>query len=153
VSTGLTIKTRILDNKCIVDLEGHIDEDSDFGEILELDMECYHFNFEKVEMINSCGIREWITFLGKLKPSCKVSYLRCPQVIIEQMNMVNGFVKDGAQIESFYAPYYCENCDSEKAILVKTKDVSSKKAPKVKCEECENEMEFDGLEDQYFNFM
>ncbi len=149
----LTIKTYLKESTCMVEFEGRIDEDSVFDQVLEIKTNEYHFNFEKIEMINSCGIRNWMTFIGEIDDSAKILYQKCSQVIIEQMNMVNGFIKQGASIESFYAPYYCDPCDIEIKMLLNSDAIKNRKAPVVHCSKCQKEMEFDGIEDQYFNFI
>src|SRR5690606_24148577 len=97
-------------------------------------------------MINSCGIREWIQFLEKIPEKCTVVYNNCPQIIIEQINMVHGFFRKGAVIGSFYAPYFCESCDKEEKVHLKSEQVKSKKAPVIKCSKCGSDMEFDAIE-------
>lgn len=147
----LDISIQIMNDKALIDMAGSIDEDVDFSKLSSIKSPGFHFNFEKVSMINSCGIREWIKFMDSLGSMANIKYLNCPQIIIEQMNMVYGFVRKGVTVESFYAPYYCEKCDIEVKVLIKTKDVIGKKAPIMKHED--HEMEFDAIEEQYFNFI
>ncbi len=132
---------------------GNIDEDASFAEIEKVQEKEYVFDFDKVNMINSCGIREWIKFIEKLPKDAKIIYQKCPQIIIEQMNMVHGFIRQGASIESFYAPYYDEDSDTEHKILLKSSDIKDGKAPAVKSPESGKEMEFDAIEAQYFGFL
>lgn len=153
MSEKLLINKQITDNCVNISLEGSIDEDSNFEELLQLGQKEYHFNFDKITMINSCGIRTWISFIEKLPDDAKIVYSNCPQIVIEQMNMVHGFIRKGATIESFYAPYFCEECDLEKKVLLKVDQVQGTNAPTVMCDQCEKEMEFDDIEEQYFNFL
>jgi len=67
--------------------------------------------------INSSGIREWILYSQKLKTK-KVMLTECPKVFIDQASMVEGFVQQNFQILSFYVPYYNEEKDLEKLVLV-----------------------------------
>ena len=148
-----SIGTQIIDNKLMVDLSGCIDEDADFEKILTIKQDEYIFNFDLVTMINSCGIREWINFIEKLPTESKIEYHNCRQIIIEQINMVQGFIKKGASITSFYAPYFCNKCDAEKKIKLKTNDLNNATAPELKCDQCEDTLEFDAIEEQYFAFL
>lgn len=148
------IKTTLDDDKVVVEFIGSIDEDSVFTELTDLEkVKHYEFNFDKVEMINSCGVREWTSFVKELGEDCHIVYKNCRQIIIEQINMVHGFIPSNASIETFYAPYYCEELDKEYKILLSAKDIKDKKAPDVKCPDGEYQMEFDAIEGQYFNFI
>ena len=150
----LTINKQILQDELNVELIGAIDEDSDFNELMGLEQKLVSFNFDKVTMINSCGIREWIKFIEKISTRSNIVYKNCPQIIIEQINMVHGFFRQGATIESFYAPYYCENCGKEAKIHIKSESVKNRKAPSADCPHCGEEgIEFDAIEAQYFSFL
>lgn len=150
----LTINKQILQDELSVQLIGSIDEDADFKELLDLTQSTISFDFDKVAMINSCGIREWIKFIEKIPEQCRIIYRNCPQIIIEQINMVHGFFRQGARIESFYAPYYCDKCGKEAKIHIKSDQVKNRKAPTADCPHCGNEdIEFDAIEAQYFSFL
>jgi len=103
-------------------------------------------------MINSCGIRDWVEFQKNIDDSVQIIYQNCPQVIIEQINIIKGFIKEGGIIESFYAPYYDEKNDKEIKILITPDEVVDGKAPVKKNEDGE-ELDFDEIELQYFNFL
>jgi Zn finger protein HypA/HybF involved in hydrogenase expression len=150
----LKIDKELLDGVLTAQLAGTIDEDADFTPLQGLSQPSVIFDFHGVTMLNSCGIREWVSFIAKLPPTTRVTYRRCPQIIIEQINMVHGFFREGALIESFAAPYYCEHCDKESKVLLKTSQVQNRKAPTQTCPHCgEANMEFDALEEQYFHFL
>ena len=150
----LSINKQILQDELRVELVGAIDEDSDFKELTGLEQKLISFDFDKISMINSCGIREWIKFIEKLPAGCQIVYKNCPQIIIEQINMVHGFFREGSTIESFYAPYYCEKCGKEAKIHLRSEQVKNRKAPKIECPNCGSEdIEFDAIEAQYFSFL
>jgi hypothetical protein len=149
----LTINKQILQDELKVELTGAIDEDADFKELIGLEQKSITFDFEKVSMINSCGIREWIKFLENIPEKTHIYYNNCPQIIIEQINMVHGFFRKGASINSFYAPYYCEKCDKESKVHLKSEQVKGRKAPKMACPICAENMDFDAIEAQYFSFL
>lgn len=152
MSNKLEIANRISGEAAFISLEGIIDEDAHFDKIKNLKMAKYSFDFEKIKMINSCGIREWIKYVEELKNS-EIVYLNCPQIIIEQVNMVHGFIQKGVVVESFYAPYFCEACDDEKKVLLKSVEVVDAHAPVKKCVKCMSELDFDAIEKQYFSFL
>ncbi len=148
----LNINIQINGDTAYIELAGNINEDSDFGKIQNLILKKYNFNFDKVQQINSCGIRDWIKFLQSLGNS-HIIYENCPQIIIEQINMVHGFITENTKIISFYAPYFCDKCDCERKIKLNTKDIMANKAPGATCSVCEEDLEFDALEKQYFHFL
>ncbi len=152
MNSSLAIKIDIKPNGNEIHLSGAINEDSDFTALENLTPGLLIFNFESVTIINSCGIREWIKLLTKLKAH-QIRYINCPQIIIEQMNLVHGFLDKNTEIESFYAPYFCDSCDKEVKMKLHTSKVTQGHAPKINCPTCQNELEFDALEKQYFQFM
>lgn len=150
----LTINKQILQDELNVELIGAIDEDADFKELIGLEQRIINFDFKQVTMINSCGIREWIKFLENVSADSTIVYENCPQIIIEQINMVHGFFRKGSVIKSFYAPYFCERCGKEAKVHILTEQVKNKKAPKVDCPNCGAEnMDFDAIEAQYLSFL
>jgi thiol-disulfide isomerase/thioredoxin len=136
-----------------IKLQGTIDEDVDFSSIPTPKKPRYVFNFDGVKGINSCGIREWVRFSEKIDSSAQMIYVNCTQIIIEQINMVAGFFRAGSKVEKFYAPYFCEDCDEEKKVLIEASQVKDNEAPAVNCDGCKKPMEFDALEEQYFRFL
>ncbi|PIK13789.1 hypothetical protein [Halobacteriovorax sp. JY17] len=154
MSEGLKITTNQVEDTLVVIFSGLIDEDSNFSSLEDKIKGQVVFDFEEVSLINSCGIREWVNFLESVDKSAKLTYRNCRQIIVEQVNMVHGFIREGATIESFYAPYYCESCDKEFKIHLKVSDIVNSKAPSANCPDCAGEeLEFDAIEEQYFQFI
>lgn len=144
-------------SKLIFQFSGHIDEDAqfsglDFGSANEIKID-----LEKVSAINSCGIREWIKWIRTAPSSSKIVYSNCPKVIVDQINMVAGFLPDNAKVESFYVPYYSEDSGNEKMVLFREGNEFSGgdvKAPEeIKDEETGDTMEMDVIEAKYFKFL
>ncbi len=131
-------------------LQGQIDEDSTFEEITSSLKKKIIIDFNEVTLINSCGVREWINFLENVKDST-IIYKNCPQVVIEQINMVHGFILPNTSIESFYAPYYSEKSDDVIKVLLLSDQIIDGKAPRI--EQDDEELEFDAIEAQYFQFL
>jgi anti-anti-sigma regulatory factor len=153
MSDKLSINIKEEEGSQRIEFTGPIDEDSSFDEISNLSSSVI-FDFENVTLINSCGIREWVKFIEGLDESISFSYVNCRQIIIEQINMVKGFIREGSRVDSFYAPFYCESCDTEFKIHLKYSQIVNGKAPSLKCEKCgAPELEFDAIEAQYFQFI
>ena len=153
MSDKLKIKIENKGEEVLIQFAGPIDEDSSFEDISKLSSQKIVFDFENVSLINSCGIREWINFIEALDSGISFSYINCRQIIIEQINMVKGFIREGSRVDTFYAPYYCETCDDEYKIHLNHNDIVDSKAPKVSCPKCSKEdIEFDAIEEQFFQF-
>ncbi len=150
---GLKIAKTVEGETTLIHFTGNINEDADFSSVKAINTPKVILDFEKITAINSCGIREWVEYVEELDHRIELVYRNCPQVIIEQINMVSGFIKDGAKVESFYAPYFCPKCDEEKKIHLSSVEVENEKAPTVNCDECGSELEFDALEKQYLRFL
>lgn len=154
MSDKFFVNLNISNGEATIDLKGMMDEDMDLSKASQVNEKTLIFNFSGVEGINSCGIRDWIEFLGKINGVEKIIYEQCPQVIIEQMNMVKGFVPDKAEINSFYAPFFCESCDNEEKVLLKASDIKANGVPEdLPCSKCKNPLEFDAIPNQYFHFI
>ncbi|MFN8790878.1 MAG: hypothetical protein ACK5Y2_05410 [Bdellovibrionales bacterium] len=141
--------------KLSLQLAGVIDEDADFSPLGLNGAQEVHIDMDGVKSINSCGIREWIKWIGG-GAAAKVTYSKCPKVIVDQMNMVDGFLPNFAKVESFYVPYYNEESGSEKNILfrygVEFKEGQVQPPTEVK-DEGGNPMEMDVIENKYFKFV
>jgi hypothetical protein len=111
----LTTEIKNLGHQLVVHLLGEIDEDVKFPDLSFGGVSEIIFDFDKVALINSCGIREWLSFLKHFPEGMKVSFRKCPPLIIDQVNMISGFIPAKGEIESFYVPYYSD--DQDKTVL------------------------------------
>lgn len=152
LNSSLEIKKTEDSDSVTFSLSGQIDEDANLETMLVDCVKKVIFNLDKIDMINSCGVREWVEFQKQIDNKVQIVYQKCPQVVIEQLNIIKGFIKEGGVVESFYAPYYDEQNDKEIKILLTPDEVINHKAP-VKKNESGAELEFDGIELQYFNFL
>ena len=142
----------------VMAFSGQIDEDANFSGVQFAGGNNFVLDMDKVASINSCGIREWIKWIRTAPDGSSITYRNCPKVIVDQINMVAGFLPDNGKVESFYVPYYCEESGSEKMILfrkgVEFKDGGEVIPPEgVKCDESGEEMEMDVIEAKYFKFL
>lgn len=134
-------------------LRGVIDEDTDFNLLKKLPGSLI-FNLRGITSINSCGVRNWVNFLKEVADR-KVYYVECPPLIVRQMNMVPSFVGQ-ARVVSVFGAYVCEECESEKLVLIQEANFAGGNVEieeALKCDSCDDgEMEFDGHPKQYFAF-
>src|SRR5262245_28301627 len=101
-----------------VKLGGVIDEDNELVELGErIPNGTVVIDLGGVERINSCGVRDWVNWLGSIeKKNADVVLVECSPAIVAQINLVNNFTGGGV-VKSFYVPYFCPECDEEKVLL------------------------------------
>jgi len=139
-----------------VRLQGHIDEDAQFAALGLDGAKKVVLDLDSVTAINSCGIREWIKWIRTAPANSQIVYQKCPKVIVDQINMVAGFLPVNGKVESFYVPYYSEESGNEKMILFregtefKQGEVYPPDAVK---DESGQAMEMDVIEAKYFKFL
>lgn len=143
-------------DRLVISLSGSIDEDA---VLLNVNFEsCKEvvLNLEKITAINSCGIREWIKWLKAEGTSSVITFKNCPKIIVDQINMVAGFLPSNAVVESFYVPYFNEESGNEKMILFNKgkefTDAGVKPPDEVK-DTNGSHMEMDVIEAKYFKFL
>ncbi len=139
-----------------VKLGGVIDEDNELAELVDkIPTGTALIDVGEVERINSCGVRDWVNWLGKLDgQGAKAVLVECSPAIVAQINLVNNFTGNGV-VKSFYVPYFCPECDEEKVLLVETSDMGAAphEPPTCRCDECDLVMDFDDMPDSYFAFL
>ena len=138
----------------LIYIKGIISEQSDFSKVFEGIQEKCTIDFEGIERINSCGVREWAKTIKDL--NIEIEYINCPPVVVEQFNMVPEFLGKKAKVKSFYARFYCEDCDIEELFLFDSKQFLSNNdnlvVPEFLCE-CGAYFLFDENENEYFLFL
>jgi hypothetical protein len=137
-----------------VTLSGVIDENADLALISTLGGRPARFNMRAVRRINSYGVRSWIDAIRKVSRETEVTFVQCPPPVIDQCNMVAGFLGHG-QLESFFAPMTCPECDEQIDQLFETAACRANggKLPVTPCPRCSRPMEVDDLEEQYLLFV
>ena len=144
------------DDISYVKLTGVIDEDNELGDLVDkIPPGTAVIDLGEIERINSCGVRDWVNWLGKLEGNGTRSVLvECSPAIVAQINLVNNFTGSGV-VKSFYVPYFCPECDEEKVLLVETSDMGPPphEPPTCRCDECDLVMDFDDMPDSYFAFL
>ncbi len=143
-------------NRLVVALSGSIDEDAVLTNIAFEGASEIILDLENVSAINSCGIREWIKWLKSADANSKVIYRRCPKIIVDQINMVSGFLPENGTVESFYVPYFNEGTGKEKMVLFNSGKEFSGGAvtPPGEVKDDSGEiMEMDVIEAKYFKFI
>ena len=142
------------DGRTIVELSGVLDERADLGDITERIVgPNVEVRLSRVRRINSAGHLVWTRWLRSLLAAkLELSFTECSPELIRQGNMNSVFFQ-GRPIVSFFAPFYCEQCDLNRDFLFRSADVIERGIGKRLCELCGNEMVFDDVEQTYFLFL
>jgi anti-anti-sigma regulatory factor len=144
------------DDLSFVKLAGVIDEDNELTELTDkIHGGTVVIDLGEVDRINSCGVRDWVNWLGKVESNnVDVVLVECSPAIVAQINLVNNFTGSGV-VKSFYVPYFCPECDEEKVLLCETAEMGPGPAepPICRCDECDLVMDFDDMPDSYFAFL
>ncbi len=153
---GFAIEKKPEGARMVLELKGNIDEDANFAPPDIAGAGVVVLDLEGVSAINSVGIREWIKWVKALPGSTQLSVRKCPKIIVDQINMVAGFLPANAKVESFYVPYYSDSSGSEKMILFENgkefKEGEIHAPPDVK-DDAGELMEMDVIEAKYFKFL
>src|ERR1041384_8447303 len=112
------------DEVAYVKLSGVIDEDNELAELTDrIGQGTAVIDLSEIERINSCGVRDWVNWLGEIeKGGAKPVLVECSPAIVAQINLVNNFTGTGV-VKSFFAPYFCPACDLEKVLLVEAAEL------------------------------
>lgn len=135
-------------------LWGVIDEYADLLELARTESAEIQIDLSGVRRINSYGVKAWVDAVRRIPRTTRLVFVKCPPPVIDQCNMVIGFLGHGA-ISSFFAPMVCEDCDEQLDQLYTIEDCRALggKLPITPCPSCHQDMEVDDLEEQYLFFM
>ena len=140
-------------------LTGHVDENSDLVHRTADMVSGDHvaFDAERIETIDSLGVREWLRMTEALTSrGVAVVVRRCSEVMVQQINIMLGSMI-AIDVESFMAPYACESCGVETMECLVVADhlgeLVADKVPERVCAQCGKAMEFGDLAQRYFSFV
>jgi len=132
-------------------LTGVIDENADLS-FLEGLSSPTKLNMKDVKRINSYGVRAWIEAIRKVPAGVPLDFIECSPAVIDQTNMVAGFLGRG-KVTSFFAPMVCSQCGLERDALFHTDEYQREgRLPEVSCERCGGALVVDDLEEHYLLF-
>ena len=142
----------------LLGLTGLVDESAAFPKVDFLgDSKVAIIVWSGVNLINSMGIKEWVKWLATFPAGVKIAYAHCPRIIVDQINMVDGFLPKNGTVLSFFVPYYCNDCSAVTNLLFtngKEFTAGNITAPEtVKCTKCGKVSELDIMESKYFKFI
>lgn len=160
---SLQVLTQENGDNLLLTLKGNIDEFSIFANLNLKKYRVVEIDLSQVTSINSVGIREWMSLLDTLSTDSFLKLSHCPRPIVEQMNILDGFVPEKCEIKSFYVPYFCESCNKEWLIeFINGKNFHFRATPpsesmnfpvNVTCSLCQGPIQIDVMESKYFRFL
>ena len=65
--------------------------------------------------VNSAGLQGWIKWMTEMQTNNKnvsINFKMLPANFARLAHQVRGFLPDSSTVESFIAPYFCEDCDN-----------------------------------------
>lgn len=145
-----------------ISVSGYIGENAGLFELNFAGVKKIEIDLSGVSYINSVGVKNWINWTGRFLKALQVEFHNCPSLIVNQVNMVAGFLPNDGTVESLSAPFICDNCNREETIHLKrgthyhyaTMTEGYKYfPPTVICSKCKGPMELDAVEAKFFNFL
>lgn len=121
-------------------------------------------NFENVNFINSGGIKLWVTFASNLEiqESLQVYFHNCRRIIVDQINLIEGFLPKNGEVVSVFVPVFCNRCEQGFEVFFETAkfetdfyDILSRIDLGAESEhpDCKHRLEIDIIKDQFFKFL
>lgn len=156
---SLQLAFNIDDKTTTIQLKGSLNEYSSAldGVVVNPNFDL-NVDLKDLKAINSLGVRNFHSWIKKVQCQ-KLRFLYCPRVFINQMNLVEGFLPEKSEIESFFVPYYSETTGEDLMVLftkfLEYTKVDGKvvlKIPEMKDSQGVK-MELDTFADQYFKFL
>jgi hypothetical protein len=152
---NLNLRLKNVGTKYYLELFGKLNEDTNFSKVDLTQATEIVANFKNVTQIQSCGVREWIKLI---KPYSNIPFifLNCPKAVIDQINMVDGFLPKNGKVESFYVPYFSETNGSTMNVLFRFGsdfDLSGVLRYREIKDSEGNSMAIDVVEHKYFRFL
>lgn len=165
-SQSLKVEVYSDSTEAMVSMTGVLDEKASLKNIQLGEPRVIIFELSGLRLLNSSGIRTWVHWIRELEaksPRPIVLFRKCTKPFIDQVNAISGFLPQGATVESFFVPYYCENCgQTQSELFVVGKQFSRATAdsemvvnsPKaIHCLACGEKMEMDVMPAKYFSFL
>ncbi|UOF01406.1 hypothetical protein [Bdellovibrio reynosensis] len=156
---ALQLAFSVQDKCTTIQLKGSLNEYSSMLDGVEVNPSFdLHIELKDLQAINSLGIRNFHNWIKKIKCQ-RLRLFYCPRAFVNQMNLVEGFLPEKAEIESFFVPYFSETTGEDKMVLFtkfleykKENDKLILKIPEF-YDNDNNKMELDVFKDQYFRFL
>jgi hypothetical protein len=135
----------------LVTFGGVVDEESDFSSLADLRGRVT-FDLERIEGMNSEGIRKWVRFIRELDRVDELVLVRCSVPVVAQLNLIRG-IRSPVRVESFYIPYLCAETDEEEHHLHYAEEIDDPKNPPPPRSARGKTLVLNDLPERYFSFL
>lgn len=112
----LSIKRVEHDGQVGFELVGDIDAAMSFNPIINAEEQTFYIDINKLGDLSGEGIGSWLKLIKRLQDK-EVVLRNCPAFFIDQANS-DPHILGRVKVESFYLPFYCEQCNCEKNVAV-----------------------------------
>lgn len=100
---------------------GTLDETTPFPSISLENKKSIIIDLDKVDYINSAGIRGWTKWVWEFEnvnSQALVVFQNVPPIMARQVAVITDFLARNSVFVSVWAPYVCENCNSDSDYLL-----------------------------------
>lgn len=126
-----------------IKIAGHLDEESEMKIVQPTGFDEIEINLSGVRIINSCGVRQWIRWVGDMPKNVRYQLVGCPKIFVDSANMISGFIPKGWIVQSVEVPYFCESCENVTLSRANTASGVLETPPKMPCSKCDSHAELD----------
>jgi CheY-like chemotaxis protein len=144
-----------LPDRTQVVFQGDLTEVAEFEDLADRLSGLVEFDLGGVRYLNSAGVRKWVLFLEKLVNASAYTFVRCSTAFVMQASMVSRLLGDG-RIDSFWAPYICQECEREDQRLLHVSSPTSIQQmceAQFRCSSCSGPLVLDEVPERVFAFL
>jgi hypothetical protein len=152
---SLTIEIEQSGNGVLYTFKGDVDDTFRQQDVPRIKANSIIMDLEGITNFNSCGVREWVFLIKDLEKLGQLNFRKCSIPMVDQFNMVPESIGNGT-VESFFAPYVCEDHGDMEVLLDVKADkasIAAQSAPEKACQKCQQSLIFDAMADSYFLFL
>lgn len=163
MATAFKAKSEVKHGMYTLVMSGSLNEKANFSDVPVGNVKQIFVNFDGIKYVNSTGTKKWILWMNEIttrKNKIEIYFSNCTKPIVDQMNLVKGFMPASTIVKSFYVPFYCNMCQEVQNYLYRMGHEYEKVAnkcklrhPSVSCPNCKQPMEIDAPIENYFAFL
>ena len=155
---------KIDQNKLVVELKGEINAQTDFPQLTKGGAKELVIDLAGIGYMNSGGVKNWMSWIAAVNNAFRgtaITFVNLPSVSARQAAQIKDFLPNGANIQSFIVPYYCNSCMINAKVLYKKgvnwdsswePEEKIRKITYTKCPTCGTMIEIDAVPEHYKNY-